>query len=179
MASSILAAATGGLRWSQILYCSNGRRRGSVRDEDTRGSSSGLPDGLLNAGEDGQTKVLRASLLGVCSTNNLCAWGSCQCGSVKISAMCLYGRIPYSMACCAWKLDAGSAWGISLSVTSVRLRSLLAGEALEEDLCVAVDAQVLDGLGVLGRAGRVLPGRGLGERRAQGLSEGLHDEWQI
>jgi hypothetical protein len=57
-----------------------------------------------------------------------------------------------------------------------RLRSLLSSEALEQDLCVAVDAQVLDGLGVLRRAGRVLPGRSLGERRAHGLSEGLHDE---
>lgn len=53
-------------------------------------------------------------------------------------------------------------------------RSLLAGEALEQHLGVAVDAQVLDGLGVLRRARCVRPGRGLGERRAHGLSDGLH-----
>lgn len=37
----------------------------------------------------------------------------------------------------------------------VYVRSLLAGEALEEDLGVAVDAQVVDRLGVGGRRGAV------------------------
>lgn len=53
-------------------------------------------------------------------------------------------------------------------------RSLLSSEALEQHLCVAVDAQVLDGLGILGRTCCVLPGRRPGERRAQGVSESLH-----
>lgn len=53
-------------------------------------------------------------------------------------------------------------------------RSLLSSEALEQHLGVAVDAQVLDGLGILRGAGRILPGRRLGERRAQRVAEGLH-----
>lgn len=53
-------------------------------------------------------------------------------------------------------------------------RALLSSEALEEHLRVAVDAEVLNGLGVLRRACRILPGSGLGERRAQGVSESLH-----
>jgi hypothetical protein len=124
----------------------------------------------------GRPRCCEPAFLGFVPPTTFVPVHACQCGSAKVSGMCLYRRIPYSMACCAWKLDAGSAWDTSLWVASVRLRSLLASEALEQDLCVAVDAQVLDGLGVLGRAGRVLPGRGLGERRAQGLSEGLHDE---
>lgn len=53
-------------------------------------------------------------------------------------------------------------------------RSLLSGKALEQDLGVAVDAEVLDRLRILRGAGRILPGGGLGERRAHGLSDGLH-----
>ena len=53
-------------------------------------------------------------------------------------------------------------------------RSLLSREALEEHFGVAVDAEVLDSLGILRRTCCVLPGRGPGERRAQGVSESLH-----
>lgn len=56
----------------------------------------------------------------------------------------------------------------------VHSRALLSSEALEQHLCVAVDAEVLDGLGILRRACRILPGSGLGERRAHGVSESLH-----
>jgi hypothetical protein len=52
--------------------------------------------------------------------------------------------------------------------------SLLSGEALEQHLGVAVDAEVLDRLCVLRRACRILPGRRLGQRRAQRLSDCLH-----
>lgn len=40
-------------------------------------------------------------------------------------------------------------------------RSLLSSETLEENLCVAVDAKVLNRLGVLRGSGRILPGCGL------------------
>lgn len=57
-------------------------------------------------------------------------------------------------------------------------RSLLAGEALEQDFGVAVDAQVLDGLCILRRAGRIVPAGRLGERRAQRKAEGgLHRDY--
>jgi len=55
--------------------------------------------------------------------------------------------------------------------------ALLAGEALEQHLCVAVDAQVLDRLGVLRRACCVLPRRRPGQRRAHGGAESLHRDW--
>jgi hypothetical protein len=77
------------------------------------------------------------------------------------------------MACCAWKLPPFSD-EYFCSVVNVHSRALLSSEALEQHLCVAVDAEVLDGLSVLQRACRILPGSGLGERRAQGVSEGLH-----
>lgn len=57
------------------------------------------------------------------------------------------------------------------------LRSLLSGEALEEDLCFRVDAEVVDGLGVRRRGGAV---GALGELAQGGgagpdlSGEGLH-----
>lgn len=59
-------------------------------------------------------------------------------------------------------------------VTCIHSRSLLSRETLEQHLGVAVDAEVLDRLRVLRRARRILPGRGLGERRAQRVSDCLH-----
>lgn len=55
------------------------------------------------------------------------------------------------------------------------VRSLLSGEALEDDLGLAVDAQVLDRLGVR-RAGRAVVTAGsVAQRRARGGSgDGLH-----
>ena len=46
----------------------------------------------------------------------------------------------------------------------VDLRALLSCEALVDDLCVAVDAQVLDGGGVRGGAGAVCPPGELSKR---------------
>lgn len=57
------------------------------------------------------------------------------------------------------------------------IRSLLSSEALEDHLGLAVNAQVLDGLGV-GRAGRAVATAGsvAQRRRARGGSgNGLHD----
>lgn len=53
-------------------------------------------------------------------------------------------------------------------------RSLLSSEALEQDLGVAVDAKVLNRLGILRGSGRILPGSGLGERGAHRLPDCLH-----
>jgi DNA-directed RNA polymerase subunit N (RpoN/RPB10) len=77
------------------------------------------------------------------------------------------------MACCAWKLPRVSDQYFCGAVI-VHSRALLSSEALEKHLCVAVDAEVLDGLGVLRRACRILSGSGFRERRAQGVSESLH-----
>lgn len=57
------------------------------------------------------------------------------------------------------------------------VRSLLASEALEDDLGVAVDAQVLDGLGV-GGGGRAVGATGLSQRGgAHRSGKSLHDVW--
>lgn len=54
------------------------------------------------------------------------------------------------------------------------VRSLLSGEALEDDLGLAVDAQVVDRLGVR-RAGGAVATAGVAQRRARGGSRnGLH-----
>jgi hypothetical protein len=45
-----------------------------IRDEKTGSGSTSLPDGFLDVLEDGEAKVSLASLLGVCSTNNLGAY---------------------------------------------------------------------------------------------------------
>ena len=59
----------------------------------------------------------------------------------------------------------GSWSGVSTvpncSPSKFHSRSLLSGEALEQDLGVAVDAQVLNRLGILRRSRRILPGSGL------------------
>ena len=56
-------------------------------------------------------------------------------------------------------------------------RSLLSSETLEQNLGVAVDTKVLNRLGVLRGSGRILPGSGLGERRAHRLPDCLHRDW--
>lgn len=158
-----------------------------VRDEDGGRGRASLPDALLDIGEDGEAEVLLAGLLGVGASDDLCA-----CASTSIAALSL---VAARRLCCAirrvayrtrWPAVRGSCCRISAALASVAAaaarsrrgalhsRSLLAGEALEQHLGVAVDAQVLDGLGVLRRARCVRPGRGLGERRAHGLSDGLH-----
>jgi hypothetical protein len=71
------------------------------------------------------------------------------------------------MACCAWNL---LGFSIPLCLFTdpghVHSRALLSSEALEEHFCVAIDAEVLDGLGILRRTCRILPCSRLGERRA-------------
>jgi hypothetical protein len=47
-----------------------------IRNEDGSCVSASLLDTLLNAGEDGETEVLLAGLLGVGSTDDLCACAS-------------------------------------------------------------------------------------------------------
>jgi hypothetical protein len=73
-ASSIPAAARGGLsdRWSvssgDIIFRID---EGRIRDEERSGGGSSLLDGVGDVLEDGQVEMCLASLLGVCSTNNL------------------------------------------------------------------------------------------------------------
>lgn len=84
--------------------------------------------------------------------------------------------VPYSIACSAWKLRHLLVLIILLDKSDCLQysRSLLSGESLVDDLGVAVDAQVVDGLGVLrrrvGAAANVLQ-----RRSASGSSDGLHD----
>lgn len=74
MASSIPAAARGGLdRVSFAMLSSHGYRR-IIRNEDGRGGSSGLLHGVADVGENGKVKVSRAGLLGVGTTNDV---GAC------------------------------------------------------------------------------------------------------
>lgn len=78
MASSIPAAATGGLLG--VRSCAvNGEGVARVRDEDGGRGSAGLLDALLDIGEDGEAEVLLAGLLGVGAADDLCA-----CASVSI-----------------------------------------------------------------------------------------------
>lgn len=82
------------------------------------------------------------------------------------------------MACLAWKLQSRQH-AAQLPASEIHSRALLSREALEQHLGVAVDAEVLDGLGVLRGARRILPGRSLGERRAHGLTDGLHRDGEV
>ena len=79
-----------------------------------------------------------------------------------------------------WPAGRGTCQSVShctpsYTVAVLHSRSLLSREALEQHLGVAVDAQVLDRLGVRRRAGRIsLPRGGCAEGGAQRASEGLH-----
>jgi hypothetical protein len=78
MASSIPAAATGGLcvvRSGAV----NGSGLARIRDEDGGRGSASFLDALLDIGEDGEAEVLLAGLLGVRAADDLCA-----CASVSI-----------------------------------------------------------------------------------------------
>lgn len=118
--------------------------------------------------------MLSACLLRVRAADDICAYDEVSMELVIIFSRRSVRRIPYSIACWAWKLCTVSAipTGKSYSLYS---RSLPSSEALEEHLCIAVDAEVLDGFGVRGRACRIaLLRRGFSERGAQGSSNGLH-----
>ena len=76
----------------------------SVRNEDGSSGSLSLLHGLCYVLEDGQSKVLSARLLGVCASNNLCACRPVSPSPSQVYVIGFDGRIPYSIACCAWKL---------------------------------------------------------------------------
>lgn len=76
MASSIPAAATGGLLRCQVICGLIVVDMARVRDEDGGCGSASLLDTLLHVGEDGEAEVLLAGLLGVGSTDDLCACAS-------------------------------------------------------------------------------------------------------
>lgn len=176
MASSIPAAATGGLFIVRSSAVYMGVEMARIRDEDGGSGSAGLLDALLNIGEDGETEVLLAGLLGVGSTDDLCA---CACVSIRLRVDATQLFVwAHTVLDRLLRVEASTRSATPSPATSSRLhsRSLLAGEPLEQHLGVAVDAEILDGLGVLRRAGCVLPCRGLGERRAHGLSESLHGD---
>lgn len=76
-----------------------------VRNENGGGRSLRFLDGVCYVLENGQAEVLGASLLGICASDDFCACRvvSMPAGAIYV-ATCSLGRIPYSMACCAWKL---------------------------------------------------------------------------
>jgi hypothetical protein len=145
----------------------------SVRNEDGSSGSLSLLHGLCYVLEDGQSKVFSARLLGVCASNNLCA-----CRPVSPPPH----RFMSSVSMGAYRIQSpvvrGSCSCISISfpcrIFHSHSRSLLSSEALEQDLGVAVDAKVLNRLGILRGSGRILPGSGLGERGAHRLPDCLH-----
>ena len=71
-------------------------------------SSAGLLNSLLYVGEDGLAEMLGAGLLGVRSTNDVCACFSRvnRVPEQAVGTSFLVRRIPYSMACRAWKLSS-------------------------------------------------------------------------
>jgi hypothetical protein len=77
-----------------------------VRDEDGGRGRASLPDALLDIGEDGEAEVLLAGLLGVGASDDLCACASTSIAALVAARRLFYshGRVPYSMACRAWKL---------------------------------------------------------------------------
>ena len=74
MASSIPAAARGGLvTVSFAVLAAHGYRR-IIRNEDGGSGGTGLLHGIADVGENGKVKVSRAGLLGVGTTNDV---GAC------------------------------------------------------------------------------------------------------
>jgi hypothetical protein len=149
-----------------------------VRDEDGGSGSLSLFDSLCYALEDGQSKMLSASLLGVCASDDLgaCPHVNLLHHSLKFANWLGAYRIRWLV------LRENCAYISTLPIADMfclHSRSLLASEALEQHLGVAVDAEVLDRLGILRGASRILPGRGLGERRAQRLSDRLHRDCAV
>lgn len=181
MASSMPAAATGGLLGCQTVYscvwC--GRAYG------TKMAVAVAPVSLMpcsTLAKTGRPRCSWPAFLGLVPPTTFVPARPRQLLLSLRPDGCAIRMVAYRTR---WPAVRGSCRRISTAPVSVAAaarsrrgalhsRSLLAGEALEQHLGVAVDAQVLDGLGVLRRARCVRPGRGLGERRAHGLSDGLH-----
>lgn len=139
----------------QLEIISGSQAQRHIRDEESGSSGSSLSDTLRYVLEDGKVEMGLASLLGVCSTNNLGAYVHAMsfCFNMSIaSRRDIF--VPYSIACWAWNLSRGQPSNQPAAKTqvegywSVYLRSLPASETLEEHLGVGIDAEVLDGLGV-------------------------------
>jgi hypothetical protein len=111
MASSILAAATGGLCSDQsgVLL---GEDMVGIRDEDGRGRGSSLLHGLGHAGEHGPAEVLSAGLLGVGAADDFRAciptsipylsaiWPVCGSGAYHSRWLVLRGTCPQLTPAC-------------------------------------------------------------------------------
>lgn len=131
--------------------------------------------------------MCRAGLLGVCAADNLGSYSSrvsFECPRGVFSIVSSQGARAYRIR---WPVGRGSYsrqhGDTGDTGAGQDVRSLLAGEALEDDLGVAIDAQVVDGLRVRG-AGRAVGATGdvAQRRRRHGVpGNGLHDvcEWKI
>lgn len=73
MASSIPAAAKGGLHSNCQFKLQTGKLRKWVysRNEDGGSTGTSLLDGVANVGKDGKAEMCLASFLGVCASYNL------------------------------------------------------------------------------------------------------------
>jgi hypothetical protein len=120
--------------------------------------------------------MLGARLLGVRAADDFSAYSAVSIrvlGAIRMGS----GAGAYHIQ---WPAGRGTCPSVSHCAPSYALpvlhsRSLLSREALEQHLGVAVDAQVLDRLGVRRRAGRIsLPRGGCAESGAQRASESLH-----
>lgn len=148
---------------------------GSIRNEDGRRGSSSLLDSIFYRRKDGLAEVLSASLLRVGASDDICAYIFASIELLEDIRVALGGGAYRTR----WSAGRGNCQIVSAChpplASPSHSRSLLSGETLEQHLCVAVDAEVLDGLAVRGRACRIrLPRRGFAERGAQGSAEGLH-----
>lgn len=98
-----LLDTSGSDRWATFMLDLEGDIKseagGGVRNEDGGSGSLGLLHGLCDILEDGQPKVLGASLLGVCASNNLCACNRVRPCPPQYQNNMVAGRIPYSIAC--------------------------------------------------------------------------------
>jgi hypothetical protein len=69
-----------------------------VRNEDGGCGSSSLLDGLLYGREHGLAEMLLSSLLGICASDDICAWIEVSVDVAPLGQVSSR-RIPYSMAC--------------------------------------------------------------------------------
>jgi hypothetical protein len=75
-----------------------------VRNENGGSSSTSLLDSVRYVRKNGFAEMFGAGFLGVCSSNDLCAYVPVSIPLLGYQDNLWRGRIPYSIACCAWKL---------------------------------------------------------------------------
>jgi hypothetical protein len=116
----------------------------AVRNEDGRCGSPSLLDSILYSRKNGLSEVLRARLAGVGAADNVCAYTFVSMALSRVIITGISRRIPYSIACWAWKLPIYQCAVLQI-FQEFHSRALPSREALKQHLCIVVDAEVLDG----------------------------------